>query len=116
MVNRLVILSMVIFLGGCTAVDLFNLLTKPASNGISAEAQIGDRENAIESNDTTIKAEDSTVSVDNRESSFQGEAKDVDVNNADHIGYMLLFAMGSLFGIAVGLLLPQYKLIFERKS
>lgn len=114
-VKKISAIILIISLSSCTPLDAAKLLLPSASDGISVDAQIGDRENAIESNDTTIRAEDSTVSVDNRESSFQGKADNVKVDNADHIGLIIGFVMGALFGIAVGLLLPQYKLFLKRK-
>lgn len=80
------------------AKQALSALTGAASKGVSVDAQIGDRNNTLGDEASIGDIEGETVSVDQGNSSFKGQAKEVVINESD---YRMVF--GALFiGIIMG--------------
>lgn len=113
-VRTLLLILTISLCTGCTAADALKLFGLGAKEGIELDAQIGDRENSLGDN-VKIETENGNVSYAEKKSKFEGQAEEVTYNEVDYGLLSLGFLFGTLFGVLVGLVLPQYKVIFQRK-
>jgi len=105
---RVVLLCLL--LAGCTYADAFKFLTGAASDGLSVDAQIGDRQNSGALGDSSsigeIEVDDGDLNLDQSKASFQGNADSVTINDTSAMPLIIALACG----VFMGLFLPQIKL------
>ncbi len=98
---RILILIILLTLPGCTMVAKHALtaLTGASSNGVSLDAQVGDRDNVLGDSIGEVRGE--TVSVETGDRGFSGAAENVTIFDTNYTGLFSALILGLIVGIFI---------------
>jgi len=88
--------------------QILDTLTSAGSNGVSVDAQIGDRSNTLGNSIGDVRGEN--VALETGDRAFEGNARDVDITDTDYPWLMIFCIVSGFVGLIVGIFIDKEKI------